>query len=64
MRNNSPIMSYPIILILIHKLNSFYRNKSIKLKITIEIVAIVEIFINILRLQLILYDIIYLLTIN
>ena len=64
MRNNSPIMSYPIILILIHKLNRFYRNKSIKLKITIEIVATVEIFINILRLQLFLYDIIYLLTIN
>ena len=35
MKNTSPLMSYSTILILIHKLNSFYRNKSIKIKIII-----------------------------
>ena len=63
MKNNSPVISYSTILILIHKLNRFYRNKSIKIKITILIVTTVEIFINILTLPLFIYDIIYHLTI-
>ncbi len=35
MKNNSPVKSYSTILILIHKLNRFYLNKSIKIKIII-----------------------------
>ena len=52
-------MSYQTLLILIQQLSSMYLNKSIKIKITIEIVTTVEIFINLFGLRLFLYGIIY-----